>query len=42
VTASRCSTRTALFTGYRGVGRNITQRKRTKRSLREIVERFAA
>ncbi|MEO8142995.1 MAG: EAL domain-containing protein [Betaproteobacteria bacterium] len=28
------------FTGYRGVGRNITQRKRTKRSLREIVERF--
>jgi len=28
------------FTGYRGVGRNITQRKRTKRSLREILERF--
>jgi diguanylate cyclase (GGDEF)-like protein/PAS domain S-box-containing protein len=28
------------FTGYRGVGRNITQRKRTKRSLREIAERF--
>src|SRR5688572_8752784 len=28
------------FAGYRGVGRNITQRKRTKRSLREIVERF--
>ena len=28
------------FTGYRGVGRNITQKKRTKRSLREIVERF--
>jgi diguanylate cyclase (GGDEF)-like protein/PAS domain S-box-containing protein len=28
------------FSGYRGVGRNITQRKRTKRSLREIVERF--
>jgi diguanylate cyclase (GGDEF)-like protein/PAS domain S-box-containing protein len=28
------------FKGYRGVGRNITQRKRTKRSLREIVERF--
>ena len=29
-----------IFTGYRGVGRNITQRKRTKRSLREIAERF--
>src|SRR6185503_12884361 len=29
-----------VFKGYRGVGRNITQRKRTKRSLREIVERF--
>jgi len=28
------------FIGYRGVGRNITQRKRTKRSLREIAERF--
>jgi len=28
------------FAGYRGVGRNITQRKRTKRSLREILERF--
>jgi diguanylate cyclase (GGDEF)-like protein/PAS domain S-box-containing protein len=28
------------FSGYRGVGRNITQRKRTKRSLREIAERF--
>jgi len=28
------------FQGYRGVGRNITQRKRTKRSLREIAERF--
>ena len=28
------------FTGYRGVGRNITERKRTKRSLREIAERF--
>ncbi|MFY9314743.1 MAG: EAL domain-containing protein [Burkholderiales bacterium] len=28
------------FMGYRGVGRNITQRKRTKRSLREIAERF--
>ncbi len=28
------------FTGYRGVGRNITQTKRTKRSLREIAERF--
>jgi diguanylate cyclase (GGDEF)-like protein/PAS domain S-box-containing protein len=28
------------LTGYRGVGRNITQRKRTKRNLREIVERF--
>ena len=28
------------FTGYRGIGRNITQRKRTKRSLREILERF--
>jgi diguanylate cyclase (GGDEF)-like protein/PAS domain S-box-containing protein len=28
------------FTGYRGVGRNITQKKRTKRNLREIVERF--
>ena len=28
------------FAGYRGVGRNITQRKRTKRSLREIAERF--
>jgi diguanylate cyclase (GGDEF)-like protein/PAS domain S-box-containing protein len=28
------------FTGYRGVGRNITQRKRTKRSLRELAERF--
>ncbi|MCC6212681.1 MAG: EAL domain-containing protein [Burkholderiales bacterium] len=28
------------FTGYRGVGRNITLRKRTKRSLREIAERF--
>jgi diguanylate cyclase (GGDEF)-like protein/PAS domain S-box-containing protein len=28
------------FTGYRGVGRNITQNKRTKRSLREIAERF--
>ncbi len=28
------------FTGYRGIGRNITQRKRSKRSLREIVERF--
>jgi diguanylate cyclase (GGDEF)-like protein/PAS domain S-box-containing protein len=28
------------FTGYRGVGRNITERKRTKRNLRQIVERF--
>jgi diguanylate cyclase (GGDEF)-like protein/PAS domain S-box-containing protein len=28
------------FTGYRGIGRNITQRKRTKRSLREVAERF--
>jgi diguanylate cyclase (GGDEF)-like protein/PAS domain S-box-containing protein len=28
------------FTGYRGIGRNITQRKRTKRSLHEIAERF--
>ena len=28
------------FTGYRGVGRNISQKKRTKRSLREIIERF--
>jgi diguanylate cyclase (GGDEF)-like protein/PAS domain S-box-containing protein len=28
------------FTGYRGVGRNITERKRTKRSLREVAERF--
>jgi diguanylate cyclase (GGDEF)-like protein/PAS domain S-box-containing protein len=28
------------FAGYRGIGRNITQRKRTKRSLREIAERF--
>ncbi|HEY6966159.1 MAG TPA: EAL domain-containing protein [Burkholderiales bacterium] len=28
------------FSGYRGVGRNITQRKRTKRSLHEIAERF--
>jgi len=28
------------FTGYRGIGRNITQRKRAKRSLREIAERF--
>ena len=28
------------FAGYRGVGRNITERKRTKRSLREIAERF--
>jgi diguanylate cyclase (GGDEF)-like protein/PAS domain S-box-containing protein len=28
------------FAGYRGVGRNITARKRTKRSLREIAERF--
>lgn len=28
------------FTGYRGVGRNITQKKRTKRNLREVVERF--
>jgi PAS domain-containing protein len=29
----------SLFTGYRGVGRNITERKRTKRNLRQIVER---
>jgi diguanylate cyclase (GGDEF)-like protein/PAS domain S-box-containing protein len=28
------------FTGYHGVARDITQRKRTKRNLREIVERF--
>jgi diguanylate cyclase (GGDEF)-like protein/PAS domain S-box-containing protein len=28
------------FAGYRGVGRNITERKRTKRNLRQIVERF--
>jgi diguanylate cyclase (GGDEF)-like protein/PAS domain S-box-containing protein len=28
------------FTGYRGVGRNITERKRTKRNLRQIAERF--
>ncbi len=28
------------FIGYRGVGRNITEKKRTKRSLREIAERF--
>jgi diguanylate cyclase (GGDEF)-like protein/PAS domain S-box-containing protein len=28
------------FTGYRGIGRNITQRKRTKRNLHEIAERF--
>jgi diguanylate cyclase (GGDEF)-like protein/PAS domain S-box-containing protein len=28
------------FTGYRGVGRNISKQKRTKRSLHEIAERF--
>jgi len=28
------------FTGYRGVGRNITEKKRTKRRLREVAERF--
>jgi diguanylate cyclase (GGDEF)-like protein/PAS domain S-box-containing protein len=28
------------FAGYRGVGRNITERKRTKKNLRQIVERF--
>jgi diguanylate cyclase (GGDEF)-like protein/PAS domain S-box-containing protein len=28
------------FAGYRGVGRNITGKKRTKRSLRAIAERF--
>ncbi|MFZ9416346.1 MAG: hypothetical protein ACO3CS_15980, partial [Alphaproteobacteria bacterium] len=28
------------FAGYRGVGRNITEKKRTKRRLREVAERF--
>ena len=32
--------RQGRFAGYRGVGRNITERKRTKRNLRQIVERF--
>jgi diguanylate cyclase (GGDEF)-like protein/PAS domain S-box-containing protein len=32
--------RQGRFAGYRGVGRDITERKRTKRNLRQIAERF--